>query len=86
MWKLATFTFFLIAGFIPLISFVAAIPFSAVNKYSFILSFILTAVALFIVGVFKGKIVGKHAILSAFETLLVGGAAAVIAFIVGVVV
>ncbi len=82
---LATFVFFLIIGFIPLLSFVAAgeIPFVEENK--FLLSFVLTGAALASVGAFKGKIIGKHYIKSSLETLLIGGVAAFLAFVVGFV-
>ena len=80
---LATFTFFLIIGFIPLLSFVAAIPLNAVEPYKFHLSFVLTGIALLIVGAFKGQVVGKHSVKSAIETLVIGGIAALIAFAVG---
>ncbi len=80
---LATFVFFLIAGFIPLISFVAAIPLSFVSTYKFYLSFILTGSALLIIGAFKGIVVGRHPVKSSLETFVIGGTAAFIAFIVG---
>lgn len=82
---LATLVFFLIVGFIPLLSFVVApvSPFLEENK--FFISFLLTGAALFIVGAFKGKIIGKHWLKSAFETLFIGGIAAFIAYIVGAV-
>lgn len=80
---LATFVFFLIIGFIPLLSFVAApgIPFVEENK--FLLAFVLTGVALLIVGAFKGQVIGKGSLRSSLETLVVGGIAAGIAFAVG---
>ena len=80
---LATFTFFLIVGFIPLLSFVAALPFPQIENYKFHLSFVLTGIALLVVGAFKGKVIGKHSIKSAIETFLIGGVAAIIAFAVG---
>lgn len=80
---LATFTFFLIIGFIPLLSFVAALPFPEIEAYKFHLSFVLTGIALLTVGAFKGKVVGKHYVKSAIETFLIGGIAALIAFAVG---
>ena len=82
---LATMVLFLIIGFIPLLSFVVApiSPFLEQNKFT--ISFLLTGVALFIVGAFKGKIIGKHWLKSALETLIIGGIAASIAYIVGAI-
>ena len=81
----ATFSSFIVIGLIPLISFLlAAITNSPVLKErQFMLSFILTAIALAIVGGFKGKIVGKHVVRSALQTLVIGGVAAALAFFTG---
>src|SRR3989304_1318322 len=46
-------------------------------------SIIFTSCAFFIVGSVKGKIVDKKWYLSGLETLLIGGTAAAIAFLVG---
>jgi VIT1/CCC1 family predicted Fe2+/Mn2+ transporter len=80
---LATFLAFVIIGFIPLISFVLGIFSPGIQKYQFILSIILTALAFLIVGAIKGEIVGKAKIRSALETLVIGGIAAALAYIVG---
>lgn len=84
-WKtgLATFLSFIVIGFIPLLSFVLALLSQSINENKFLYSFILTAVALIFVGAVKGEVVKKHPIRSAFETLLIGGAAAILAFLVG---
>ncbi|OHA16163.1 MAG: hypothetical protein A3G52_04930 [Candidatus Taylorbacteria bacterium RIFCSPLOWO2_12_FULL_43_20] len=79
----ATFVSFVVIGFIPLFSFVVA-PFSSfVDSHKFIISIILTALAFFGIGWTKGIVVEKNHFSSALETLLVGGAAAVIAYSVG---
>ncbi|MEK6925835.1 MAG: VIT1/CCC1 transporter family protein [Nanoarchaeota archaeon] len=82
---LATFLSFFIIGFIPLFSFVLAAIFK--NNYlissQFALSFVLTGVALCVVGFFKGRIVGKHPLKSSIETLIIGGVAAALAFMAG---
>ncbi len=80
---LATFISFIIIGFIPLFSFVLAIAFPSLKENQFLYSIILTAIALFVVGLIKGKIVKKHPIRAALETLLIGGIAAILAFAVG---
>ena len=80
---LATFISFVLVGFIPLISFLLALIFPSLYYYELSLSFLFTALALFTVGLVKGEVVKKHPIKSAIETLLIGGLAALIAFLVG---
>ena len=80
---LATFISFLIIGIIPLISFVLSIFIPSLASNNFLYSFILTGLALSIVGAVKGIIVKKHWIRSSLETLTMGGIAAVIAYLVG---
>ena len=80
---LATFTAFLIVGFIPLLPFVLGIFYPLVEIYQFNLSIILTAIAFLIVGAVKGEVIGKKPIHSAIETLVIGGIAAILAFLVG---
>ena len=80
---LATFISFILVGFLPLLSFVTAIFVPAISSSKFLLSFILTAVALFVVGFVKGQVVQKNSWKAATETLTIGGLAAVIAYLVG---
>ena len=81
----ATFVSFFLIGFIPLISFVLA----AVSKNSLLIanqfsySIILTGLALFGVGWFKGEITKNKKWKSATQTLFIGGIAALLAFVVG---
>ena len=79
----ATFISFVVIGFIPLLSFILALLFPSLNPNKFLYSSILTGVALFIVGLIKGEVVKKHPIRAALETLIMGGIAAVLAFVVG---
>ncbi len=79
----ATFISFVMIGFIPLLSFVIALFSSFASSHDFLLSFILTALALLAVGFVKGEVVKKHPIRSALETLIIGGIAALIAYFVG---
>lgn len=74
---LTTFLAFGISGFIPLIPFV----FGFENKITY--SAVLMAVFLLLVGVARGKFTGKNIVRSAVEMLLIGGAAAAIAYGVG---
>lgn len=79
----ATFLSFTFIGFVPLITFVIAPLSLFINEYKFELSILLTAIAFSSVGAVKAIIVGKERWKSALETLLVGGAAALIAYGVG---
>jgi len=74
---LATFSAFLFVGFLPLLSYV--IP-GAHGVDPFITSSLLTALAFFAVGALKGRFVDEAWHVSGLETLLVGGAAAALAY------
>jgi VIT1/CCC1 family predicted Fe2+/Mn2+ transporter len=79
----ATFISFVIIGIIPLISFLLALAYPGLIPNQFKYSIALTAIAFLIVGGIKGKVVQKHPIRSAIETLIIGGIAAALAFAVG---
>lgn len=81
----ATFISFVIIGFIPLLSFVLAIITnnSFLVENEFLISFLLTGLALLIVGFFRGEVLSKNRFLSAFEMLVIGGIAAGLAYGVG---
>ncbi|MBX4196050.1 VIT1/CCC1 transporter family protein [Candidatus Pacearchaeota archaeon] len=79
----ATFLSFILIGFIPLISFVISFFNPSLARYQFTFSIILTGMALLIVGAVKGKIMRKNQLLSSLETLIIGGCAAAVAFLVG---
>jgi len=80
---LVTFIAFNLIGFIPLLAYVLSYLFLYLREQTFLLSIIFTSCAFFIVGSVKGKIVDKKWYLSGLETLLIGGTAAAIAFLVG---
>jgi len=80
---LVTFASFNLIGFIPLLAYVLSYFFSSLSDDAFTISIILTSVAFFKVGSVKGRIVGIKWYISGIETLLIGGAAAVIAYAVG---
>jgi VIT1/CCC1 family predicted Fe2+/Mn2+ transporter len=80
---IATFISFLIIGFIPLLSFVLALIFPQLAPKQFYISIVLTAMAFIIVGYVKGHLVKRNKIFSCLETLVIGGIAAALAFIVG---
>ncbi len=80
---LATFIAFLLIGLIPLVSFVFSFLTGSFAQYQFTLSYILTGIALALVGWFKGHVTNKNPFRSATETLVIGGIAALLAYVVG---
>ncbi len=81
---LATFVAFLIVGALPLSVFVVDALAPGAISQPFAWSAVLTAIAFFGVGSLKARIVDLTWWRSGLETLLIGGAAAAIAFLVGV--
>lgn len=81
---LSTFSAFVIIGSFPLLSFFFHFIFPAVGFNPFYLSAIITGIAFFIVGALKGQFVGKPWLAAGLETFFVGGAAAFLAYLVGV--
>jgi vacuolar iron transporter family protein len=79
----ATFIAFLVVGFVPLFAFVVELIWPSVIAEPFAWSAVMTAVAFFFVGALKSRFVGQRWWLSGLETLGVGGAAAILAFVVG---
>jgi len=80
---LVTFFAFVIIGIIPLIPYLFSFFTKFIDNNKFLYSTLLTGAAFLIVGAVKGEVTGKYKFKSAIETLLVGGIAALIAFIVG---
>ena len=79
----ATFAAFVVVGALPLLPFVFH-PFSIMEGLSsFVASSILTGLAFFAVGAFKGRFVDEPWYWAGLETLLVGGCAAVLAYLSG---
>ncbi len=78
----ATFIAFLIIGAIPLLPYFVS-PLFEIPKL-FAVSCGMTALAFIMVGWIKGQIVGVNKARSALETLAIGGAAAAVAYGVGV--
>ena len=79
----ATFAAFVIVGFIPLSAFIFDSLFPGVIEQPFVWSSAMTAVAFFVVGALKSRFVAEGWVKSGFETLGVGGVAAVIAYVIG---
>ena len=77
---LATFAAFLVVGLVPLLPFV--VPGLAPDT-RFLASAVGAAIAFFGVGAAKGIVLGRSALRAGLETLLTGGAAACLAYLVG---
>ena len=82
--SVSTFVGFNVIGIIPLIPFILFFTFNSnLNSETFLYSTISVAIAFFIVGMIKAKIVKKSMIRSGIYTLIIGGIAAIVAYIVG---
>ncbi len=85
-WRAAwtTFVAFLLVGLIPLLPFLWEFARGNVSSSPFLASTIMTAVAFVAVGAAKSRFVDHHWTVSGAETLAVGGAAAALAYVAGV--
>jgi len=82
--SLSTFLGFNFIGLIPLIPFMVFIAMGTIpNSEAFFYSIIFVITAFFIVGIIKGKIVKKSKIRSGIYTLIIGGVAALVAYLIG---
>ncbi|HEY4518540.1 MAG TPA: VIT1/CCC1 transporter family protein [Candidatus Paceibacterota bacterium] len=81
IWRSAWYTFwaFAVAGVVPLIPYLLGMSVTGAWR----LSVATTVVGLFLVGAMRSHYTKKHFVTSGLEVLLVGGAAAVIAYFVG---
>lgn len=80
---LVTFISFVLLGLVPLLSFVFQFLFGWFSEYQFEISIVLTSVAFIAVGYIKGRVTKQHGFRSSLETLMVGGIAASVAYVVG---
>ena len=78
--SLITFGSFIVLGIIPLIPFLFRID---LERVQFLMSAAITACTFLIIGIVRGFILGRPALRSGILTLLTGGGAASIAFLVG---
>lgn len=76
----ATFLAFLLVGLVPLLPFL--VP-GIQQEYRFLASILATGISFIVVGVLKGLVAGRSILRSSAETLLTGGSAAGIAYLVG---
>ena len=80
----STFVGFNLVGLIPLIPFMIFMIIGIeVNSEAFVYSTISVLAAFFLVGMIKVKIVKKSMLYSGINTLIIGGIAAVVAYLVG---
>ena len=80
---MVTFVSFVLVGSIPLLSYFLSYFWHAVSSVAYLVSISLTFLAFFLIGSTKIYVTGKNWLTSGLETLLLGGMAAVIAYMVG---
>jgi VIT1/CCC1 family predicted Fe2+/Mn2+ transporter len=78
---LATFAAFVLAGLVPLAPVIVALGRPAED--TFVWSAVFTGITFFIVGYVRGRVVDRQPLIAGLETLLIGGAAAAVAYFVG---
>jgi len=82
--SISTFIGFNVIGIIPLIPFIVFIMFNLeFDSNVFVYSTISVIIAFVIVGMIKGRIVKKSMVRSGIHTLIIGGIAAFVAYLVG---
>jgi len=82
--SVSTFVGFNLVGLIPLIPFMIFMIIGIeINSEAFVYSTVSVLAAFFLVGMIKGKIVKKSMLYSGINTLIIGGIAAVVAYLVG---
>ncbi len=82
--SISTFVGFNLIGLIPLLPFMIFIAMGIdPNSDAFVYSTVFVLSAFFLVGTIKGKIVKKSKIKSGFYTLIIGGTAAMVAYLIG---
>lgn len=80
---LITFSAFLTCGFLPILTFVLIKFFPILQENAFIYSCILTGLTIFIVGSLRSLVIAKNWFMAGLEMLLIGGAAATVAYYIG---
>ncbi len=80
---MVTFFSFLLWGFLPLLTYVLISFFPALSERAFTISCILTALGIFTAGSLRSRFIAKSWWRAGLEMLVVGGAAAGVAYLVG---
>ena len=80
---LATYMGFILIGVIPLLAYVLSYFSTFFQENTFMIAVIMTLIALISVGFIKRYVTKKNLVKSVFETVFVGGAAAVMAYYIG---
>lgn len=80
---LSTFVAFVVVGLVPLASYFVALIWPTVLEFAFAISCLLTGLAFFTVGAMKSRFVHEPWYWTGTITLAVGGAAAIVAYLVG---
>ncbi|ODN30791.1 hypothetical protein A4H02_04065 [Fervidobacterium thailandense] len=80
---LVTFFSFIIAGFMPLVTYVFASTWSFIANHQFMLSCVITAATLFFVGALRQVVTGVKWYKGGLEMLFVGGTSAAVAYFIG---
>ena len=80
---IVTFVAFVVIGFLPLASFVVNLAVPGAFAHPYVWSSTMTALAFFVVGAVKSRFVDQHWASAGIETLLMGGVAASLSYVVG---
>lgn len=80
-----TFVSFFVFGLVPLLAYVFSSFSSFMMENAFLLASILTGITLFILGALKSRVTQSNWFRSGMEMLIVGGLAAIVAYLVGFV-
>ncbi len=80
---LVTFVSFLVWGFLPLLTYVLIYFFPGLSPHAFAISCLLTATGIFAAGSLRSLVIAKRWWIAGLEMLLIGGAAAGVAYLIG---